>query len=248
MKKIILAAALFITAFAQAQIEVYDNETQLENNAVYTYNVLNGTGSNAKLHIQVFNMSETTAVNIKLKMIEITNNAEGEGVQFCFGQFCYNDAPQGTMAPPGEEGVTIPAGGSSDVTDYFFNNSTGDVEGQPVSYKMGIVNVDAQGNQVGEPLITFTYVYNPTAGVTDFASLERMGIVVNNTVVKSTLDVTASQNVKVDIVNLNGQVVKKAAIAAGTQAVDLSGLSSAVYFARFTNAENKTAQIKIVKN
>ena len=75
-----------------------------------------------------------------------------------------------------------------------------------------------------------------------------MGIVVNNTVVKSTLDVTASQNVKVDIVNLNGQVVKKAAIAAGTQAVDLSGLSSAVYFARFTNAENKTAQIKIVKN
>lgn len=247
MKKIILAAALFITAFAQAQvIEVYDNETQIVNGGDYTYTT---AGESAKLHLQIINVTEN-AINIKLKMLAIENNNGGANVQFCFEPNCYFNAPVGITAPDLVSGITVQPGQDAGSQNYFFNGKTaGDNPALPIVYTLGIIQVDAEGNQIGDdPLISFDYVYNPTAGVTDFASLERMGIVVNNTVVKNTLDVTASQNVKVDIVNLNGQVVKKAAIAAGTQAVDLSGLSSAVYFARFTNADNKTAQIKIVKN
>lgn len=248
MKKIIIAAALFLTTFAQAQVvEVYNEDVQIENNGVYTYGVLNGSTNLAKLHLQVINVS-ANPIKIKLKMFEILNNATGKSVQFCFGQFCYNDAPQGTMAPPGVNGTALAAGAGNDINDYFFNNYAGDVAGQPVSYKMGIVQIDGTGAQVGDPLITFTYKYDPVASTNDFAALQQMGITVSNTLVKNILDVTASQNANLEIFNINGQSVKNTAIVNGSQSIDISGLSSAIYFARFTTIDKKTAQIKIVKN
>lgn len=251
MKKIILAAALFVTAFTQAQdIQLWNDDQQIENNGVYTYNVLNGTdGSAAKMHLLVINNTSAT-INIKLKMFEVTNNPTGTNVQFCFGQQCYFDAPVGTVAPPGGQSsmTAIPANGSNGSTDYFFNNFAGVNTSEPVTYKMGIINIDAAGAQVGEPIITFTYKYDPTASTTDFASLERIGIVVNNTIVKNSLDLTANTDAKLDIVNINGQIVRTAGIANGTQSVDLSSVAAGVYFARFTTSENKTAQIKFVKN
>jgi len=248
MKKIILTAALFIAAFAQAQVvEVYNDDVQLENNGEYTYNVLNGNTDVAKLHLRVINVSPNT-INIKLKMFQVENNDNNTGVQFCFGEYCYQNAPVDTAAPPTNQGVVLAPTAANNINDYFFNNYAGDTAGQPVKYKMGIVNVDAQGLQVGDPLITFTYIYSPTAATTDFASLQQMGISVNSTVVKNTLDITSSQNAKLELINISGQSVKKAAIVNGSQSIDLSGLSSAVYFAKFTNEENKTAQIKIVKN
>lgn len=246
MKKIILAAILFVTAFAQAQIVVMDGETQIENNATYTYNV---TGIAAKMHLMVIN-GTLNPIYVKLKMLEVTNNEDGDGVQFCYGQLCYDAATAGTMTPNGghTSATTIAPGQDNGDTGYFYNNSTGDIEGQPVIYKMALVHIDEAGNQTGEPIITFTYKYDATASTTDFNALEQMGIVVNNTVVNSTLDITANQNAKLQIVNINGQTVKNTAIVSGSQAVDLSAVAAGVYFARFTTQENKTAQIKIVKN
>ena len=246
MKKIILTAALFIAAFAQAQvIEVYDDEVQIVNDATYTYTTI---GAAAKLHLQVINVS-ANSINVKLKMLAIENNASGEEVQFCFGENCYAVAPVNTTAPQQTTGITIAPDSDNGPAQYFYNNqNVPDIAGQPIKYTLGIIQVDANGAQIGEPLIKFNYVYSPTAATTDFASLQQMGISVNSTVVKNTLDVTASQNAKLELININGQSVKKAVITNGSQSIDLSGLSSAVYFAKFTNEENKTAQIKIVKN
>ncbi|PZR20497.1 MAG: hypothetical protein DI539_10625 [Flavobacterium psychrophilum] len=247
MKKIILAAVLFVSAFVQAQdVVVMDGDVQLENNATYTYTV---TGEAAKMHLQVFN-NTLSPIYVKLKMLEITNNTAGTGVQFCYGQLCYNDAPQGTMAPTGghTSATKIDAGGNNGDTGYFYNNFAGDTAGQPVVYKMALVYIDEAGAQVGDPILTFTYKYDATASTTDFASLEKMGIVVNNTIVKNTLDITANQNAKLQIVNINGQIVRSASIANGSQSIDLSSAATGVYFAKFTTEENKTAQIRFVKN
>ncbi len=113
---------------------------------------------------------------------------------------------------------------------------------------MSIVNIDIAGEQEGDPIITFTYKYDRTASITDFASLERMGIMLNNTIVKNTFDITATVNAKLEVYSVSGQSVKKVTIANGTQAIDLSSLSTGVYFAKFATEENKTSQIKIVKN
>ena len=75
-----------------------------------------------------------------------------------------------------------------------------------------------------------------------------MGITVKNTVIKKQMDVTANQNAAIQVYNINGQLVKQASIVNGTQSVDLSSLNTAVYIVRFTNEENKTSQIRIVKN
>lgn len=246
MKKIILAAVLFVSAFAQAQITVWNGEVQLENDATYIYNTL---GEQNKMHFLVQNETNAT-INVKLKMVEAINNPDGLNVQFCYGGYCYNTAPQGTLAPPGpqSEYTEIPAGSNNGNTDYFYNSYAGDTPGV-VSYKMAIVHIDAAGAQVGEPIITFTYKYDPTAAsTTDFTALEQMGIVVNNTIVKNTLDITANQSAKLEIVNINGQSVKTAAIANGSQSIDLSTVAAGVYFARFTTEANKTAQVKIAKN
>lgn len=247
MKKIILAAALFISVFAQAQITVWDGDTQLENNQTYTYSVL---GEAAKMHILVQNDTDQQ-INVKLKMIQVTNNSEGVENQFCYGGYCFTDsAVDGMVAPPGPPSslTSIAAGANSGNEHYFLNAWHGDNTSEPVTYKMAIVYIDAEGQATGDPIVTFTYKYDATASTTDFASLEKMGIVVNNTVVKNTFDVTANQNAKLQIVNINGQIVKSATVANGSQSIDLSSAAAGVYFARFTTEENKTAQIKFVKN
>lgn len=241
MKKIILAAALFVGVFAQAQIIVMDGDVELENNHTYTYNVF---GDQAKMHFLVLNNTEET-INVKLKMVDSDANPTGASVQFCYGGYCFNTAPEGTLAPPGvpSEYTEVLPNGTSGAENYFYNQFQ-----SPVSYTMALVYIDATGAQTGEPIITFTYKYDPSASTTDFSSLEKMGIVVNNTIVKNTLDVTANVNAKLQIVNINGQTVKNTAIVNGSQAIDLSAAAAGVYFARFTTEENKTAQIKIVKN
>lgn len=246
MKKIILTAALFITALTQAQvIEVFNDDVQLVNNETYTYTTV---GEQAKLHLQIINVSNAS-INIKLKMIETGNNIDGSNVQFCFGPNCYFDAPNGTTAPAQVTGITVAPQQSAGSVNYFYNSETvPDVAGQPITYKLGIIQVDNAGVEIGQPLITFTYKYAPTASITDFASLERMGISVNNTVVNNTLDINANLNAKLQIVNINGQTIKSYAVTNGSQSIDLSTVATGVYFARFTTEENKTAQIKIVKN
>jgi hypothetical protein len=245
MKKIILAAALFVSVFAQAQILVFDGETQLEDGETYTYNVL---GVAAKMHLLVQN-DTNEEINVKLKMLDI-QNSDGSEVQFCYGQSCLNSAPINSVTPPGPPSVAtkIPAGGNNagDYAGYFYNQHP--ITNGPITYTMGLFHIDAAGVPTGDPIVTFNYKYDPTASTTDFNALAQMGIVVNNTVVNNTLDITANVNAKLEIVNINGQIVKKAAIANASQSIDLSSAAAGVYFARFTTAENKTAQVKIVKN
>lgn len=245
MKKIILAAALFASFFAQAQILVFDGDTQLENGQTYTYSVL---GIAAKMHLLVQN-DTNEEINVKLKMLDI-QNSDGTEVQFCYGGLCLNEAPVNSVTPngPPSTATKIPAGGNNagNYAGYFYNQHP--ITNGPITYTMGLFHIDAAGTPTGDPIVTFNYKYDPTAATTDFASLERMGIVINSTVVKNTLDIMASQNAKLQIVNINGQIVKSATVVNGSQAIDLSSVATGVYFARFTTEENKTAQIKFVKN
>jgi hypothetical protein len=178
-------------------------------------------------------------------MVNGDNITDGS-IQFCFN-VCYFMVEAGMTAPEGTEGITLAPGASNNSEDHFLNGYAGD-NGNGVTYNMSFIQVDDAGNQIGEDLISFSYKYEPTAGVNDFESLQNMGINVKNTVVKNQMDVTANQNATMQVYNINGQLVKTAAITNGSQSVDLSTLSTATYIARFTTAENKTSQIRIVKN
>lgn len=249
MKKIILLAGLLLTTLTQAQISVEGNGEVIPNNYIYTTNKLQPQGS-AELDLKVTNTSNAP-INLKLRIEEMTNT-NGSNVQFCFGEQCFFDVIVGKTVPTnqGADGMTLAPGASNTEGDHFWNNNPGTDTNVPVKYKIAIVQYTNEGVLIGEPLFTFTYIYdkNFTAGTADFASLKNIGITVNSTVVKNSLDVTATQNAKLEMFNINGQIIKTAAITNGSQSVDVSGLSNGVYITRFTNEENKTSQIRVVKN
>lgn len=250
MKKIILIAALLVGTFAQAQITLHKQGAQINDNDVFTYTTLGET--TAKLGFYVNNDTEET-VSIRMRVDEVTGNTAGENtgnnLQLCCFTICLPTISVGTICPPLEdmdnEAVAIAPGGSTvGVGDHFYNGNPGNGTA-PVVYKFTLIRTDGPAIQ---DLVHFTYRYEPTASITDLEGLKNMGLVVNNTVIKNTLDVTATQNANVEIIDLNGKTVKKAAIANGSQSVDLSGLSAAVYIARFATEDNKVSYIRIVKN
>lgn len=245
MKKIILIAALFAGTFAQAQITLNKQGGVINNGDVFTYTTL--TESGAKLGFNINNGTDAD-IAVKMRMDEILNAIPMEtDVQFCFGE-CLYEVDVNTTVP--SFNVEIPANASSlTVTgsqDHFWNLNPGNGT-DAVSYKMSLVKVDEEGVPT-ETVVQFTYRYDPTASIADFNSLKNMGLVVNNTIVKNTLDITATQNASLEIIDMTGKTLKKAAVTNGTQSIELSGLSNGTYIARFATENNQTAYIKIVKN
>lgn len=242
MKKIILLAILSFSALTQAQIvSVQGNGTEITENQTFTYSILT---ERAKLNLLVTNLSDT-AINLKLKANSVSYPSDFN-IQFCFGGECYFNISNGSTVPSEITGLTLQPQETNTALDHFWNSNPGNGT-DPVTYSLSVIQVDDNGQELAV-LRTFSYVYSPTASVSDFSALQNMGITVKNTVVKNQLELTATQNTSLQLVNINGQAVKTAAVKAGSQAIDLSGLSSAVYFARFTTDKNQTAQIKIVKN
>lgn len=254
MKKIILLAAVFLTTLAQAQtpqISAFNGSTEITEGYVYTTNSI-GSTNHGELKIKVTNLSNAT-INLKLKITGLTNadnlssDIEDPKLQFCFGDECHFSISVNGTVPSAPAGVAFAPGASNNDQDHFYSIYAGDNTALDVVYNLAIVQVDGEGTELAT-LRNFSYKYAPTAGLNDFASLKNMGITVNNTVVKNSLDLTANQNAKLELININGQTIKTANITGGSQSVDLSGVASAVYFARFTNENKQTSQIRIVKN
>lgn len=244
MKKIILFAGLLFAGLTQAQvIEVTTTgNTPIEDGQVFTFNSLG-----ANLPLVVSNVSNQP-INLKLRMDSMENaNGNSEYVSFCFWQSCYFTVIQGGMVPASGPGMPLAAGETTTTDNHFANSYAGDTSGQPVTYNLSIVQVDDNGAVMGDALISFTYKYQPTMAVNDLASLTKMGITVNNTTVKDMLNLNASQPATMEVYGLNGKLLKTASLVDGAQSIDLSGLSAAIYIAKFTTAENRSSSIRIVK-
>jgi len=253
MKKILLFAGLLFASFAQAQTPDYsvttDGGVEIAEGHEFLFNELseNLESPIAKVHILITNNTAATH-KFGIRVNDYTNNLLGDDgkaqdIQLCVFGTCY---PQITEKVYPTNGAEIEPGQTNVADDHFLNGHSGDTAGQDVTYSFSVVLMDDVQNPV--VIRNFSYRYAPTASINDFNSLQNMGITVNNTVVKNTLNITANVNAKLEVYSVSGQSVKKSAIANGSQAIDLSGLSAGVYIAKFATEENKIAQIRIVKN
>lgn len=240
MKKLLLFTALFIYGIVQAQ-DITVNVTgggTIENNEIFTFNTLDAS---SKLTFTVTNNTNET-MYLRTRVDEMSGT-DGTDVQLCFGVCLYN-LSQGLTVPSFL--IEIPANSTTESTDdHIWNYNEGDGT-TPIVYTISFVEYDAEGNEQGN-LITFTYRYQPTASAEDFAALEKAGIALESTVIGNALKVSAQQNASVTFYGTNGQVIKKAALTTGEQLIDMSGIATGVYIARFTTADNKTAQLRVVK-
>lgn len=236
-------AGLLIGSMVQAQeISVTGNGQVITDGQVFTYNSLDEAES--ELTLIATNVSDEN-INIKMRLDEMTNT-NGQNVQFCFGELCFFAVTEGNMVPTNASGVTLQPGQSNNPNDHFWNNNPGIDENSAVEYVITFVKVDDEGNVIDD-LLTFTYRYQSILSNSDFTALENMGITLTQTMVKNQMEVNSQHAGTINIYGLNGQLVKTAALSNGMQSVDVSGLSAAIYIVKFTTDNNKSHQVRIVK-
>lgn len=249
MKKFILAAAAMLTMAVQAQtVSVTGKDgVTITDGYTYTTNSLNtNEGEDGYMPIIVTNLTDGD-IYVRLRMDSMENaNGNENFIFFCFGQQCYYSVSVGNAVPSNINQGLITAGGHNDFADHFANGYGGDASGENVVYNMSLVQFTSDGTEVGT-LLSFSYVYNPTAGVNDIEGLSNLGINLKNTVVADALQLDSSVAANLEIYDLNGKKVQVAAIKNGYQTLDLSTLSSSIYIAKFTTENNRTSQVKIVK-
>ena len=244
MKKITLlfASILFTTAaFSQFTVEDYDGEPILDGD-IRTYTTLEE--SEATLYFWINNDSAEDIL-VKIKNESITNS-DGSSYQFCFGTLCIFDVEEGQTYPVSGVPETIPAGGTNPQFDKFFNENPGDGTNYPIDYVWKFFQVDENGDEIGES-ITFTYRFDPTLSTNEFEG-NNLGVKIHNTLANQTLIIESLKSeIDFTIFNLNGQSLLSNKVTAGMNEINVSSLTTGVYFIKFNNVENSTTLKFVVK-
>lgn len=236
------AAAILFCSLSQAQISVTTYGQTIENNEVFTFNV---AGTGAELPFNVSNDGDSD-VYMRIRLDEMTNST-GANFQFCFGEVCLFSVAEGSIVPPPQTypPLEIESGGITSAGSHMWNSNTGDGT-SVMTFKFVFEQYDANDVYLND-VLTMYYVYNPQLSVETFQQLNKVGIANVNTLVESQLDIDATGASTMEILGLNGQVLRNQKLVAGHQSVDVSDLASSMYVLRFTNSDNKSAQVKIIK-
>lgn len=235
MKKItlsILFSMLFLNAFSQFAFKKSDG-TPITDGTVLTY----GPGSNY-LNFRVQNTSSQD-LDIKIKCTNLVNTS-GSQFELCYGGSCYDSVALNGVYPEYENplapGQSNPAQG-----DHFVNFNAGN--GEVMELHFSVYPIGFENNT-----INFVYRFDPLLGVNSFENLSSIGINIENTTIKSDFKFNATQSGNLSIFNLNGQLVKEYKFSEGSQHLNLSEMSSAIYVANFSTLEGKTSSVKLIKN
>ncbi len=235
MKKItlsILFSMVFLNAFSQFAFKKSDG-TPITDGTVLTY----GPGSNY-LNFRVQNTSNQD-LDIKIKCTNLVNTT-GSQFELCYGGSCYDSVALNGVYPEYENPL-MPGQSNPSQGDHFVNFNAGN--GEVMELHFSVYPIGFESNA-----INFVYRYDPLLGVNSFEALSLLGINVENTTINSDFKFNSTQSGKLAIYNLNGQLINEVQFSEGSQNVNLSGLSSAIYIANFSTNEGKTSSVKIIKN
>jgi hypothetical protein len=241
MKNLILSlfALSTLTSFAQISLSKLDG-TPILNGDIVTFT--QATDPQSSLNFHVTN-NTSSPVLTKILFVSATNY-NGTNFQLCYGTECIDNITVGQSYP--NPAFELPANGQNGNYDHFLNTNTGDGVNYPMDFVFKVYAVDGTGAEYGTP-ITFTYRYDPTLASTSFTNLKSMGVEVTNTSVENNLELITSENISLNLFDINGKKVYSQDLESGNQSIDLSNLSSNVYILNITNAENQQGSIKIVK-
>lgn len=248
MKKIFIAACLSLFALSSyAQNQAYLltdlDGNPYENNSVHTFNIhseLDSIIEAAKLPLVITN-EDFEDIFVRAEIMELVNT-DGSLGQFCIGGpsgNCWNGIEQGDFYPSTEGGI-LEAAFSWGMNDYIMNlDPTNNVE-----YKLRFVQTDGAGNEIPNTNFFITYRYEEEMGVNDLQSLAFAEIY--PTVAKGFTNVNLKENAQVQILSMDGKVVRNTKMNSGTSQLDLSGLKAGVYMVAFKAETGTTHTIKVV--
>ena len=236
MKIIISIISLLFFISTEAQMTILDDEGNLiEDGAQFSFQTIDEDP--AKLHFYIKN-EFSNQIGVKAKITEMIAS-DGTNVQFCMGE-CLFSISEGTEVP--ENGAfTVEANStSSGPGTYFWNLDDSD---NVITYRFKIYQVDALGNETGEPT-NINYVYDPNLS-TDKNSLSSTKIY--PTVTSSIININLKENATAEIFNLQGKLVQTLQLKESLSSIDVSTFSSGVYLIKLKGESNYTATKKFVK-
>lgn len=249
MKKFFLSVFIsFLAISATAQnpdYKISDLEgNEYENNSVHIFNV-HGTFSDpmdeAKLHLFITN-TKSNDIFIRAEIVQMVNT-DGTLAQFCIGGpsgNCFNPITTGMYYPSAEGGVMY-ANSNWGLFDYVINLDSTNLS----EYKVRFVQTDGAGNEIAGTDFFLTYLYDKDAmGVQDIQS--QAIAEVYPTVVKGFTNVILKESSNVQLMNLEGRVVKTIHLNKGHSQIDLNGMAAGVYWLRFKGASGVTTNIKVL--
>jgi|SRR5690554_368292 len=235
-KKNLLGAFLLAFGVSNAQFTIYHSDgSVIEDDSVYTFGTVDEETAKLDLHIQ---NDSSEPIGVKARMLEI-DGSDGTNVQFCLGDCLFN-VNENSIVPVNSP-LPIAVGQTTNVGTYFWNrNDTSNY----IVYRFKVYQVDSFGSEIGTP-VHINYVYDASLSVP--ATLQQMGININNTIVKDLFSFTAEDNLNVEVFDLNGKVLAQYQTEAGQQTLNMASLQNAIYIVKFASKEGKTAYSKIVK-
>lgn len=241
MKNLFLTLFIFIYSLSFAQFTVAKSDgTPLLNGDIITFTVASDPAS--KLGFKVTNTTSAPILT-KIEFVSATNYT-GTNFQLCYGVNCFDNPVVGQSYP--SPAFEIPANGQNGNYDYLINTNTGNGVNYPMDFVFKFYTVNTSGVEYGTP-ITITYRFDPTLATSTFSDLKNMGVEITNTLVENNLELNTTENISLNLFDINGKKVYSQDLESGNQSIDLSNLSSNVYILNITNAENKQGSIKIVK-
>lgn len=249
MKKIFLGAVftlLTVAVFAQRDYKVSNLEGhEYENNTTFVYNV-HGTFADpleeAKLHLFITNKTSND-IYIRGQIVEMVNT-DGFQAQFCIGGpsgNCFTPLSTGFFYPVAEGGVLY-ADSNWGMFDYFINLD----ETNLAQYTVRFTQTDGAGNEIEGTDFTFTYLYDEDGemGVSNVQS--RSIAEVYPTVVKGFTNVNLKEGANVQILNLEGRVVRTLSMKKGQSQLDLSGLAAGAYWITFKGNSGVNTSVRVI--
>ncbi|WP_318642392.1 T9SS type A sorting domain-containing protein [Flavobacterium ardleyense] len=245
MKKIFLAVICFssFAAFSQITLSTDGGQTLVTDGQQFVVTSIQAPDNYLPLLIS---NNYDYDVNIQVKVVSIENHA-GTGLQLCVGTLCFGTVSAGTAYPTVLPNTLIEANRSNlEYNDHFRLDTAGINPALPVVYNFQLIQITETGVQTAV-LKNFSFKYSPTLAVSknDLASV---GVVLNNTIATSSLQVSAENQTQMSIIDINGKVVGQQTLNSGNNSVNTSSFATGIYMASFTNENGQKATVKFVKN
>ncbi len=200
------------------------------------------TGSEADIEFVLTNESDTD-INVACTVESVTNNTDGDNTQFCW-EVCYTSpvVAGNQYHPPSGPQLLTPGSSTAPAGNHFVNLDTGDDPDSPVIYVFKFHQVDGDGEVTGDP-ITITYIYDITLAVED---IDDVSYKLYPNVTNNSFTLELEENVIGTIINTNGKVVKEFTALAGINTIDVSNLTSQLYYVVLTNNKAQKSLSKLL--
>lgn len=250
MKKVfytaILSLGVLSVSFAQDQVYRVMNsyntldtndDTEIEEGFVFTSNSVEEADG---LWFLTYNDSGDP-INMQIECTGVsTAGNDASGMQVCYG-LCITNI-QVNEYIPGYSVVIPPGSNQGFTTDHFIHHEETE---EVIEYEFRFFQLDGDGFDIENTNLNITYIYDKNAmGVSDVNSISIAQVY--PTVVKNSTTVELKENAEVQIVNLEGKLVKTTSLNAGKSNLDMSGIAPGVYWIKFNGVSGTSTMKKVV--